>query len=114
MLSVFPEVLFLSPLAPFLIRAALGILFAHSAWNHIQKTDTAPRILAVFEAALGVVLALGAWTQPAALAAAAVAIVWLARPDIRTTAASTALLALVMSLSLIVTGAGAYAFDLPL
>lgn len=114
MLSVFPEILFLSPFAPFLIRLALAALFAHSAWNHVQRTDTASRTLAIVEVGVAVVLALGAWTQPAALLGAIIAAIWLAQPTARVTPTSTALLALIMCLSLILTGAGALALDLPL
>ncbi len=113
MLSVFPEILFLSPVAPFLIRLALAALFAHAAWNHVQRTEAASRVLSLFEVAAGVALAVGAWTQPAALLGAIIAIVYLFQPA-PTYQKSTVLLALVMCLSLIFTGAGAFAFDLPL
>ncbi|MBI2612965.1 hypothetical protein HYW59_04145 [Candidatus Kaiserbacteria bacterium] len=114
MLSVFPEILFLSPLAPFLIRVALGVLFASTAWAHIRRTDIASRGLSILEFALAAALLAGAWTQPAALLGSIVAAVWLFQPTSRVYQLSTVLLALVMSLSLIVTGAGAFAFDLPL
>lgn len=114
MLSVFPEILFLSPLAAFLIRLALATLFAHTAWNHVQRPDAASRALAIVEIGVAVALALGAWTQPAALLGGLIVVVWLMQPLLRTVATSTILLALVMCLSLILTGAGAFALDLPL
>ncbi|OGG57932.1 hypothetical protein A2853_03325 [Candidatus Kaiserbacteria bacterium RIFCSPHIGHO2_01_FULL_55_17] len=114
MLTIFPEILFLSPLAPFLIRIALAVLFGSVSWSHVQRLDALVRTLAVLEAAIAVLLAVGAWTQPAALVASAIVVLWLALPNMRATAVSTALLALIMALSLVVTGAGAFAFDLPL
>lgn len=114
MLSVFPELLFLSPLAPFLIRVALGVLFAFTAWTHVQRQDLASRILSILEFAIAAALITGAWTQPAALLGGIVTAVWFFQPTSRVFARSTVLLALIMSLSLIVTGAGAFAFDLPL
>lgn len=114
MLSIFPEILFLSPLAPFLIRVALGLLFASAAWTHLKRQDIASRTLSIVEFVIAAALIVGAWTQPAALLGSIVAAVWLFRPTSRVYARSTVLLALVLSLSLIVTGAGAFAFDLPL
>ncbi len=114
MLSVFPEILFLSPLAPFLIRIALGGVFIFAAWAHVQRQDIASRILSILEFVLAIALVAGAWTQPAALLGSIVAAVWLFQPTSRVYQPSTILLALVMALSLVVTGAGAFAFDLPL
>ncbi|OGG79735.1 hypothetical protein A3A39_04380 [Candidatus Kaiserbacteria bacterium RIFCSPLOWO2_01_FULL_54_13] len=114
MLSVFPEILFLSPLAPFLIRLALGGVFAYAAWTHMKTTDSLPRSFSVIEGVVAILLVAGAWTQPAALGALLVIAAHLATPQLRTVSQGTALLALVMSASLLVTGAGAFAFDLPL
>lgn len=114
MLSVFPEILFLSPLAPFLIRVALGILFAFAAWAHVQQQDSASRILSILEFGIAIALVIGAWTQPASLLGSIVVAVWFFQPTNRVYTMSTILLALVMTLSLIVTGAGAFALDLPL
>ncbi|MBI2025511.1 hypothetical protein HYT04_01855 [Candidatus Kaiserbacteria bacterium] len=114
MLSVFPEILFLSPLAPFLIRVALGIIFGLAGWTHFQRQDIASRGLSVVEFVIAIALVVGAWTQPAALLASIVTLMWLFQPTSRVYARSTVLLSLIMALSLIVTGAGAFAFDLPL
>lgn len=114
MLSVFPELLFLSPLAPLLIRVALGLLFFATAWKHVQRKDIASRTLAVLEFAVAAALSAGAWTQGAALLASIVAAIWIFQPTSRVHQLSTILLALAMGLSLIVTGAGAFALDLPL
>ena len=114
MLSVFPEILFLSPLAATLLRLALAAVFARAAWVHAQRGDTASRTLAFAEVAVALALLLGAWTQPAALAGAIIAAVWIFQRAARATPFSSALLALAISLSLVLTGPGAFAFDLPL
>ncbi len=114
MLSVFPEILFLSPLAPFLIRLALGGFFIHAAWTHMKDTGILPRTFSVIEGAIAVLLLAGAWTQPAALGAFFVIVIHMLMPKLRTISFGTLLLALVMCLTLLVTGAGAFAFDLPL
>ncbi len=114
MLSIFPEILFLSPFAAFLIRVALGLLFAFAAWELAKKPDLPRRIGALVKLIIGVALIAGAWTQVAALAAALLLIGAVAMPKMRVSSLSTILLALVMAVSLILTGAGALAFDLPL
>lgn len=114
MLSVFPEILFLSPFAALLIRVALALTFAHAAWRHVESGNIASRTLGILEGVAGVALFVGAWTQPAALLGAIISAVWLFQPTARAFAMSTVVLALVMSLSLILTGPGAFAFDLPL
>lgn len=114
MLSVFPEILFLSPLAPLLLRASLGALFALAAWKHAQYPGIASRALGTIELALAIALVAGAWTQPAAILGSAVILVWLFRKESRVYEASAIMLALAISLSLVVTGPGAFAFDLPL
>ena len=114
MLSVFPSLLFLAPFSAFFIRVALALVFVHAGKNHIARAENSLRLLAIAEFLLAAALAAGAWTQIAVLAGAGVILFWLARPDFRPTARGTALLALVMCLSLLVTGSGAIAFDLPL
>lgn len=114
MLSVFPELLFLSPLAPLVIRLALGLLFFAAAWKHVRREDIASRTLAVLEFTVATALIAGAWTQGASLLASVVAAIWIFQPSSRVHQLSTILLALAMGLSLIVTGPGAFALDLPL
>jgi len=114
MLSLFPEILFLAPFSAFVIRIALGVLFAYTAWRHISRDDLVARILGIGEVAVAAALIAGSWTQPAALIAAAAIILWLALPKLHRWPISTLLLALVMCASLLVTGPGSFAFDLPL
>jgi uncharacterized membrane protein YphA (DoxX/SURF4 family) len=113
MLSIFPELLFLSPLAALLIRVSVAIVFALSASRHIRNAPTRTRILGAIEAVVAILLFFGVYTQVAALVAIALIVAYffmLERPFPK----STLVLLAVMSMSLVVTGAGPYAFDLPL
>lgn len=114
MLSLFPQLLFLTPLAPFLIRIALALLVAYAAWRHLSGTDPLLKALSIFEIALAAALLSGAGTQAAALFGLIFTALGLAIPRIRAYPISTTLLSLVMLATLVVTGAGAFAFDLPL
>ena len=114
MLSVFPEILFLAPLAPFLIRLAVGGVFVFAAGAHMKDAAILARAVSVIEIVIAILLIAGAWIQLAALGAVAIAIVHVFVPSLRTASLGVTLLALVMSISLVVTGAGAFAFDLPL
>ena len=114
MLSVFPELLFLSPFSAFLIRFALTAVFAYAAWHHFKTGGRIPTSFAFAEAVLAAVIIAGAWTQPAALIGTIMTGLWLWQGALRPLARSTVYLALVMCLSLLVTGAGAFAFDWPL
>jgi hypothetical protein len=114
MLSVFPEILFLSPLAATLIRAALALLFAYTAWYHIERSDIASRVLGVVELIAAGLLLAGAWAQPAALVGAVIVAIWYFQPSSRVVAVSSIGLAFIMCLAVLFTGPGALAFDLPL
>jgi len=114
MLSVFPGILFLAPFSALLIRVALAFVFFSAAGKHRTKTELSLRVLAGIELAVSVSVLAGAWTQVGALAGGVLAIVWLIRPVIRPVSFIATLLTLVLCLSLILTGAGPLAFDLPL
>ena len=77
-----------------------------------------PRIVSLLPSATEIAVALGlmvgAWTQAAALFGLLLVALSLAYPKLRAYSFSTMLLALVMLASLVVTGPGAFAFDLPL
>ena len=114
MLSVFPQILFLAPIAATLIRLALAALYAYAAWRHAERSDVASRTLALGEVAVTISLLLGVWAQPGALLGAIISAIWVFQPSSRVISLSTALLSFVMCFSLLLTGAGAFAFDLPL
>lgn len=114
MLSLFPQILFLAPFSALLIRVALAVVFAYSAWNLLRQNDTLSRGVGILEIVIAGLLIAGAWTQVAALAGLIFVGIHLVAPRLRTVALGTALLSFVLCLSLLVTGAGAFAFDLPL
>ncbi|MEK7132999.1 MAG: hypothetical protein AAB830_03005 [Patescibacteria group bacterium] len=114
MLSVFPDILFLAPFSAFLIRIALALVFIFAGWKHFSREKNPARALAAFEIIAAISLASGAWTQVGALLGIIIASLWLTFPHTRAVSKIATLLALVMCVSLLVTGGGVFAFDLPL
>ncbi len=114
MLSVFPELLFLAPFSVFIIRIALGSVFIYATLQHIGNPANIIRLLGVVEGIIAAFVIAGAWTQAAALIAIGLISIWLFAPRFRTVALGTILLSLVLALTLVLSGAGPLAFDLPL
>lgn len=114
MLSLFPELLFLAPLAAFVIRVTVGLMLGFAAYRHVIIPQTNLRIFGIVEGVVAVLLMAGAYTQAAALVSAILIAIALFVPVYRTFPRSTLALLIVMSLSLVITGAGPFAFDLPL
>lgn len=112
MFATFPQLLFLAPLSALLIRVSLALIFAYSAWHHAHKHNAL--ILSILEVCLAGLLVVGAWTQPIGLVSVVPIILMLSASSHRTLPKSTLFLSLILCLSLVVTGAGAFAFDLPL
>ena len=132
MLNPFPDLLVLSFFAPALIRAGAGVMFLYIAYAHAKRRDEiekisfpligASRRVVALSCALhvfvGGMLIFGYHTQVAAILGLIVfaksliiknrypALVPLERPAL--------FLLIVMCLSLLLTGAGALAYDLPL
>lgn len=132
MLSLFPQILFLAPLSTALLRVCAGLVFVYLAYVHFSKRKAAAEELStliggahviiplysVVELLIAVSLIAGVWTQLAALLGWAVALkVLFIRHSLRElkplSQLSYALLAAIC-FSLVFTGAGAFAFDLPL
>jgi len=134
MLSVFPNLLNYNVLAPFILRLAVGIIFLElgylklgkekSSWKmffetiHFKPSSFFVLLLAVIEIIAGAFLVVGYLTQ---LAALVMAIILLAEAYVELQDGALLkrdivfyTLLLVICVSLILTGAGAYAFDLPL
>ena len=114
MLSLFPELLFLSPFAAFLIRLSLSAVFCYSAYLRIPHAKTLIKVFGVIDGLIAIALLVGFFTQLAALIGAICTIAWLARNDWNPYPKSTTALALIMCLCILVLGAGPFAFDLPL
>jgi len=115
MFTLFPEVLYLAPLSAFMIRAALAALFSVAAYTHYRGIQFPSGYMVVaVEALAALSLALGYYAQLGALIGFFTVGSWFIVGPLRPYSKSTAVLALVMCLSVFVTGAGAFAFDLPL
>ncbi len=134
MLNPFPELLAYSLLAPFILRLVLGLIFIdlgalkfrseRGRWIasfealYLRPADFFVTFYALLQIAGGLLLIVGLWTQVAALAFAIFAgaelyVEWRAREIIKRDIVFH-LFIFVISLSLLLTGAGAYAFDIPL
>jgi uncharacterized membrane protein YphA (DoxX/SURF4 family) len=132
MLSLFPQILFLSPFAATLLRISAGVVFLMLAWNHckqraelgevpfiiIGRGRWIPLLASTIETLAGIALVVGIYTQGVALVGALLALkswVWHRRyPQFFPLSRTSSALLFVICLSLIVTGAGVLAFDLPL
>ena len=134
MLNPFPELLAYSLLAPFILRLALGLIFLdlgvlklrgeRGRWIasfealYLRPADFFVTLYALIQIVGGLLLIVGLWTQVAALAFVIFSgielyVEWRAK-EIFKRDLFFHLLIFVISLSLLITGAGAYAFDIPL
>ncbi|MFA6404596.1 MAG: hypothetical protein WCW03_01185 [Candidatus Paceibacterota bacterium] len=124
MLSIFPSLLTYEQLSPFLIRLSLGAVFLFWAYRSFRANKSSnnvslnTKIIQIIEGLLGIMLIIGLWTQLAALIILIDLIVRLI-DRIRgkaflTDGVNYYLLLLIMAISLLVTGAGFFAFDMPL
>lgn len=124
MLSIFPSLLTYEQISPFLIRLSLGAVFLFWAYRSLRanksSNDTSlnKKIIQIIEGLLGIMLIIGLWTQLVALIVLIDLIVRLI-DRIRgkaflTDGVNYYLLLLIMAISLLVTGAGFFAFDMPL
>lgn len=124
MLNTFPELLTYGFFAPLLLRAciAFALLFlAFTQWKRRHEVKASPTYVWVSMAArtvAGIALLLGYGTQIAALLAIVIFVVGLQTkrryPSIVTFPTSTVIVLVVMCISLLTTGGGAFAMDLPL
>jgi uncharacterized membrane protein YphA (DoxX/SURF4 family) len=134
MLNPFPELLNYALLAPLLLRLVIGLIFIDlgalkfksekERWMasfetlHLRPADFFVNLYAALQIIGGLMLILGLWTQVAALAfviftGLELYVEWKAR-DVLKRDVVFYLFLFVISLSLLLTGAGAYAIDLPL
>jgi len=132
MLSLFPQILFLTPLSATLLRLTAGLIFAYLSYFHYSNRRAVSEELsllvggasvicilyALLELLVAIGLLAGAWTQLAALLGFVIALkVLIIRRSLKElkplSQLSYALLAMIC-LSVVITGAGPFAFDLPL
>ena len=115
MFSLLPELLFLAPLGALIIRAAAAAAFAVAAYSHLKEgRSIAWYAFGIAEVAVVLSLAFGVGAQAGALLGMVVVAFSYFMPGTRTIPGSTSLILLAMCLSILVTGAGAFAVDLPL
>lgn len=119
MLNVFPDLLAFGLFAPLILRAAVGFVFVRFGLSKISNYSAAnKRILGIIEVIIGGSLIAGFYTQISALAAAIILVGALKikhkNPEQIKSSFGFLLLLFVISISLLVSGAGLFAFDLPL
>jgi len=134
MLNPFPELLNYALLAPLILRLVVGLIFLDlgflkfksekARWIasfetlSIRPADFFVALYGALQVIGGVMFIFGAWTQVAALffvvsTGLELAVEWKAKEVLKRDM-TFYLLLFVISLSLLLTGAGAYAIDLPL
>ena len=114
--SLFLELFNFSFLAPFILRIALGLPLIKRGFGKIIAKEKAPqKILGVIVFLSGVFIVIGLFTQAAAMA---VSLIIIANSIIKRGQApqplSDRIIKLAMAVSLILSGPGLFAFDLPL
>lgn len=134
MLNPFPELLIYSLLAPFILRVVVGLIFLdlgmllfrgeQKRWItslsvfKIPHPEKVVKVLGVIEILGGIALILGFYTQIAALVLAILtlkeAIIEYRQPEVLKRNLVFYILLFAISLSLLFSGAGAFAIDLPL
>lgn len=134
MLNSFPDLLTYALLGPFLLRVTVGIILLSFAYTHLIRQREAIRMalserwkslgpifvwhLGTLEIIAGVLLIVGFLTQIAALLVILISLKMLVLKRKHAVLArhSTVVYVLILAiaLSLLITGAGAFAFDLPL
>ena len=132
MLNPFPDLLVLGFFAPTIVRVAVGFVFLYAGYTHYLKRDmigntTFPIIgkgdwiawgSILFHTAVGAMLIFGYYTQIAALLGGIGALkgLWFAHRyrEVFVFTRSTYILLAAICASLLLSGAGAFAFDIPL
>jgi len=137
MLNIFPDLLFLQLLAPFMLRVAMGVMLFWIGYSYIfrdrdavvaQLSNKWPKSAVgfvwfggIFDMVVGALLVAGLFTQAAAIAGALIAIdalfakfIYRDLDKVVKYSKMFYILVLIISLSLIFSGAGAFAIDLPL
>jgi len=120
MLSIFPHLFTWSLVSPLLIRLTLGGVFLHWSYKGLKESKGKPKskILGIVGGIAGILLVIGLYTQLAAIVAILIlgfcTIKKMREGKFFTDGVNYYFLLLVMAVSLLFTGAGFWAFDLPL
>jgi uncharacterized membrane protein YphA (DoxX/SURF4 family) len=117
MTNAFPTLMALGLLAPFIIRIVAGAAFLHLGAKRVRVSGYM-KGLGILEIIGGALLILGLWTQVAALVLSIILVVKLIQKidagKFLSAGVNYYILLLALTLSLVLTGAGFLAFDLPL
>ncbi|MBP9711246.1 MAG: hypothetical protein KBD50_03270 [Candidatus Pacebacteria bacterium] len=118
MLNPFPDLLWLGFFAPTVLRLAAAAVLLIGAYAHYTSKGSNSTALAAAHALLGGMLFFGWYTQYAALIGIVGIVACYVLPkkllNVDPLPWATSLLLFAIFLSLLVSGAGAFAFDLPL
>ncbi len=119
MLSLFPTLLAYDGFTPFLLRLTLGSIFIYWAYGKLyRRIDAKTTLLGVIELLSGGLLIVGYLTQLAALVAAIILFVHLINKiknkSFLNKGVNYYLILFVISICILISGAGFIAFDLPL
>ena len=114
--SLFPELFNFSFLAPFILRIALGVpLIKHGFGKIIAKEKIPQKILGGIVFISGIFLIIGLFTQAAAIIVSLIIVInSIVRRGQHSRSLTERLIKLAIAVSLILTGPGLFAFDLPL
>ena len=120
MISVFPSLLVFQLLAPFILRITLASVILFWSVQEFKKKnpDIKQRVITLIKTLCGLSILLGLWTQVGAL----IAVVYFAtklyskfkRKELFSDGINYYFILFVIALSLLFTGPGVFAFDLPL
>jgi uncharacterized membrane protein YphA (DoxX/SURF4 family) len=119
MLNPFPQLLVYSTMAPLILRIVLGLIFVDLGWIKLRtRRLSLPSLLGLLEVIGAIMLIVGFYTQIAALGFLILTgielyIEWKDAAVLKGDLVFYILL-FAISLSLLLTGAGAYAKDIPL
>ena len=122
MLSLFPALFTYEHVGPFIIRIVLGITLAYFGYKKVvhqgHSSGSNSKMYGAVEVFIALFLIIGLYTQLAAMLNAVILIIKLGFKSrdkaLFTDGINYYILLLAMALSLIVTGGGAWGFDLPL
>ena len=114
--SLFPELFNFSFIAPFVLRIALGVpLIKHGFGKITHKNKLHQRILGGVVFLSGIFLVIGLFTQAAAVAVSLIIIISsIMLKEQHPRSWTERIIKLAIAVSLILTGPGLFAFDLPL
>ena len=113
--SLFPELFNFSFVAPFVLRIALGIPLIIGGFRKIiAKEKTPQRILGGIVFLSGIFLVIGLFTQAATIAVSLIIINSIIKKGRHPRSWTERFIKLAIAVSLILTGPGMFAFDLPL